>query len=285
LETGLSSVSGLGSGMIYKSPEFIRQLFPKIRDVVVNEALMASNVKREHRVDVLSRTLDQEEGASLLAPGVSYLQHNVWIRAGQISNNERRTRNAPLDVRDDGARKRLLINALAPKTRGADGGPYPKIPDIAHPGGKWHGDEHARFPGATIVHPGHQVQVCLIGHSGQIGQRYQIVLSLYLRSADVRTVSKAANGERKAKNRTAREVEYDQKKYISVRVAARLLGLSHTTLYQWAQKGQASNGARLDVIKDTLTNQMLVSEKSIRSLMASRFRPVLQEATSTESST
>jgi hypothetical protein len=62
--------------------------------------------------------------------------------------------------------------------------------------------------------------------------------------------------------------------YISVRVAARRAGLSHTTMYQWAQKGQTPNGMRLDVIKDTLTNQILISEDSIRALMQNRFRPL-----------
>jgi hypothetical protein len=80
--------------------------------------------------------------------------------------------------------------------------------------------------------------------------------------------------KKRTSNRSAREVEYDQKKYISVRVAARLAGLSHTTMYQWAQRGEASNGRHLDVIKDTLTNQILISEQSIITLLENRFHPL-----------
>jgi hypothetical protein len=77
-------------------------------------------------------------------------------------------------------------------------------------------------------------------------------------------------------NRQAREVEYDHKKFVSVRVAARRAGLSHTTLYQWARKGHTSNGTPIVVIQDNLTNQLLISEESIQVLLQDRFRPVAQ---------
>ena len=75
-------------------------------------------------------------------------------------------------------------------------------------------------------------------------------------------------------NRASREVEYEHQKFISIRVAARLAGLSHTTLYKWAREGQTSDGRRLTVIRDTLTNQILISENSIRELIEHRFRRV-----------
>ena len=83
--------------------------------------------------------------------------------------------------------------------------------------------------------------------------------------------------ENKRARRSAREVEYDKKKYVSVRAAARLVGLSHTTMYQWAQRGHASNGALLEVIRDTLTNQLMVSEDSILEMIANRFRPIVAD--------
>jgi len=74
--------------------------------------------------------------------------------------------------------------------------------------------------------------------------------------------------------RTTREVESDRKKFISVRVAARRAGLSHTTMYKWAQRGQTSNGTHIDVVKDSLTNQILISEDSIKELLQNRFQPL-----------
>lgn len=80
--------------------------------------------------------------------------------------------------------------------------------------------------------------------------------------------------KKRTPSRVAREVEFEDTKFVSVRVAARRAGLSHTTLYQWARKGQTSNGTRITVIRDTLTNQLLISEESIRALLQNRFRPV-----------
>lgn len=82
--------------------------------------------------------------------------------------------------------------------------------------------------------------------------------------------------KKRTQSRVAREVEYEHKRFISVRVAARRAGLSHTTLYQWARKGQTPSGTRIVVIKDTLTNQILISEDSMSALLENRFRPLAE---------
>jgi hypothetical protein len=76
----------------------------------------------------------------------------------------------------------------------------------------------------------------------------------------------------KQAQRVAREVIFEGQKYISFRVAADILGLSHTTIHQWAKRGLLVNGLQLDVIEDGLTNQSLISKKSIDALLATRFR-------------
>jgi hypothetical protein len=92
-----------------------------------------------------------------------------------------------------------------------------------------------------------------------------------------------ADAKKRPQSRPSREVKHEHKNYISVRVAARRAGLSHTTMYLWAQRGRTPNGMPLDVIKDTLTNQILISEESIRALLQNRFRP-LEHPTGTEGS-
>jgi hypothetical protein len=61
------------------------------------------------------------------------------------------------------------------------------------------------------------------------------------------------------------------RKYLSLKVAARRAGLSVTTMYQWAKKGQTSSGTPIQVVKDDLRNQLLISEDSLIALLANRY--------------
>jgi hypothetical protein len=78
--------------------------------------------------------------------------------------------------------------------------------------------------------------------------------------------------DKKQPSHPPRKAIFEGQEYISFRAAARILGISHTTLYQWSRKGIAGNGTPLDVIEDTLTNQHLISSGCVQELMATRFR-------------
>src|SRR5260370_27070221 len=72
--------------------------------------------------------------------------------------------------------------------------------------------------------------------------------------------------------RVFRRVVFEGKEYIPLRAAAKILGISHTTIYAWMQKGVAGNDLPLDVIENTLTGKHLISMKCVDKLLASRFR-------------
>jgi hypothetical protein len=75
---------------------------------------------------------------------------------------------------------------------------------------------------------------------------------------------------RRVREQSAREIEHEHKRFISVRVAARRAGLSHTTLHQWARKGQTPAGTRIVVIEDSLRDELLISEDSVLALLENR---------------
>src|ERR1700759_5228954 len=67
------------------------------------------------------------------------------------------------------------------------------------------------------------------------------------------------------------------KKFLSLRVAAYRAGLSLTTMYQWAKRGKTSSGAPIEVVKDDLRNQLLISEEALAALLTNRYTPLRPE--------
>jgi len=57
------------------------------------------------------------------------------------------------------------------------------------------------------------------------------------------------------------------KKYLTLLQAATRLDVPRMTLYRWARGAQTANGDRLDVVKDAMTHQYYLSEKSVLDLL------------------
>lgn len=71
------------------------------------------------------------------------------------------------------------------------------------------------------------------------------------------------------------EMNFHDKKYISVPDAAKRLEIPRMTMYRWAKKGKTGRGDALDAIKDSLTNHYFIAEESIERLL-SRYSNRLQ---------
>lgn len=54
-----------------------------------------------------------------------------------------------------------------------------------------------------------------------------------------------------------------KKKYFSVGIAAKFVGVSRNTMFRWAQKGKTSDDVALDVVRDTVTMQYWISEECL----------------------
>jgi len=91
-----------------------------------------------------------------------------------------------------------------------------------------------------------------------------------LLNADQQPEESETPPKRTRPGRRPRELEIEEKRYVSLPTAAKQLGVTHGTMHNWATKKVLPDGTELDIVQDKISRHRFISVENVE-LLANRF--------------